>query len=289
MKRLVFRGLRKLGLLGKLNIQATIRRNRHVFHVPIKGEVGLDHVLSIEEKWTDPLLKNLVSEEVQGSFVDVGVNIGQTLLKLKSLHPEVKYVGFEPNPVCGHFVDQLITLNNLQDVEIFPVGLSHASGLKKLKIFSDSNTDGTASIVEGFRKEENVVKEVNVPAFNFSDISIDPAFKIRFLKIDVEGGELDVIEGLIDQINKDQPMIAVEILPTYGSKDSMRVKRQERLVELITECGYAIFRIEKLNGQYNQLLPIEVIENEEDLEACDYLIIHMDHVPQVLKKMTHYN
>ena len=33
-------------------------------------------------------------------FIDVGVNIGQTLLKLKSVSSEIDYIGFEPNPIC---------------------------------------------------------------------------------------------------------------------------------------------------------------------------------------------
>ena len=42
-------------------------------------------------------------------FIDVGVNVGQTLLKLKSISSEINYLGFEPNPNCVNYLKNLIT------------------------------------------------------------------------------------------------------------------------------------------------------------------------------------
>jgi len=35
-----------------------------------------------------------------GVFIDIGMNLGQTLIKLKCVDPNIRYFGFEPNPGC---------------------------------------------------------------------------------------------------------------------------------------------------------------------------------------------
>jgi len=47
----------------------------------------------------------------QGAFVDVGVNIGQTLLKLLRIDPNRNYLGFEPQIACCFLIDQFIKDN----------------------------------------------------------------------------------------------------------------------------------------------------------------------------------
>ena len=49
-----------------------------------------------------------------GAFIDVGVNLGQTLLKVAAIDPGRAYVGFEPNPACVDYVWKLIETNNLE-------------------------------------------------------------------------------------------------------------------------------------------------------------------------------
>ena len=268
------------------NLRATVHRNDKSFEIPINAGVGIDHVLSTEERWLDLLIAKLISVEEGGSFLDVGVNIGQTLLKLKSIHPNMHYIGFEPNPVCVQYAEDLITLNSLTAVEIFPVALSKTSGVKNLRLFSSSKSDSTATIIPGFRGQDRVLKEVKVPAYNFSDLGSDITSALSFLKIDVEGGELDVLEGLILRIKKDRPIIVVEILPTYGSMDSMRTKRQELLVSMIQQSDYQIFRILKDGGYFKDLLAIDSIENDEDLDGCDYLMLPTSKAACVMEKLT---
>jgi FkbM family methyltransferase len=45
------------------------------------------------------------------------------------------------------------------------------------------------------------------------------------LKVDVEGAELEVIEGLKSWINETRPIIIIEVLPVYTVENKFRLQR----------------------------------------------------------------
>ena len=59
------------------------------------------------EPWMNSVLKD-VFKVCEGTFLDIGVNLGQTLLHVKTLEPARKYIGFEPNPTCCFYANSLI-------------------------------------------------------------------------------------------------------------------------------------------------------------------------------------
>jgi hypothetical protein len=98
MDKLTIQILRKLRILKYLNINGNISLNGKLFKIPILEEIGFSN-LFISEPWMIDLLKIILPIEKE-RFIDVGVNIGQTLLKLRSISDNIDYIGFEPNPVC---------------------------------------------------------------------------------------------------------------------------------------------------------------------------------------------
>ena len=61
--------------------------------VGISGEKFLLHVL------------RLFLPKVDGAVVDVGMNLGQTLCKVKLVDPTRSYYGFEPNAACHAYLE----------------------------------------------------------------------------------------------------------------------------------------------------------------------------------------
>ena len=55
-----------------------------------------------------------------GALIDVGVNVGQTLMKMLGIDRNREYVGFEPQIGCCFFVDQFLQLNNLKNAVVLP-------------------------------------------------------------------------------------------------------------------------------------------------------------------------
>ncbi len=83
MNKFFARLLCKLRLVRYFNINIRLKLNKEIFIIPIIKGIGYDN-LNISEKWLINILEILI-REYNGTFVDVGANTGQTLLKLRSV------------------------------------------------------------------------------------------------------------------------------------------------------------------------------------------------------------
>ena len=106
MNNTIIKILNKLDLLRWINIHGYLRLNNKEFTIPILGKTGHAN-LFMSEPWMTDLLKIILPIENK-TFIDVGVNVGQSLLKLKSISAEINYIGFEPNPICIHYLTKLM-------------------------------------------------------------------------------------------------------------------------------------------------------------------------------------
>ncbi len=272
MKKLFFRSLRKIGILQIFNFTSTISVNKASFKIPVIKEAGYQN-LFMSEPWMVDLLKIILPIE-NNQFVDVGANVGQTLLKLKSVDPEIKYIGFEPNPSCINYLNVLTEVNNLQNVSVLPVGISDQTELGVLNFLNPSSTDSCASTIAQFRPEKNVVKKDFIPLFNLETLSKN--LKLDFvsvLKIDVEGGELEVLKSFQSVLRSKQTIILVEILPAYTAENLFRIERQNEIQSLLAKEDYVMYRVAKKDDVLLNLERISAIEIHADLNKCEYVMV----------------
>lgn len=200
-----------------------------------------DYVLS---PWA-PFTVQPVRSLFPGSFVDVGSNIGQTMLFIKDCDANWDYIGFEPNPNCFVVAKQIAEANALEGCRLVPAGLSDRSGLLELE--SNSATDPAASLISGFRAASRMKLRSHVTVVH-GDETLDQmgCNKVGFLKIDVEGGELEVLRGLRRRLHKCRPLVICEVLALHdgNSVGDFRVLRQRELEKILREEGFSILRIE---------------------------------------------
>ncbi len=268
MKEILYKILFKLKLTKALNFTVSINLNNKKFIIPIIYGLGAEHI-QISEPWMVQLLKKIIPI-TEGTFFDVGVNTGQTILKLNAVKPNANYIGFEPNPKCVFYVDELIAVNKIQNTKLLPVGLMLENGLLQLNFYSESNTDQAASLVQDFRPEQKVVAQKYIAAMNWNSLNIKNE-KIGILKIDVEGAELFVIESILDKIKTDSPIIMMEILPAYTISNLERIERQEKLQNILIQNGYQFYRV--LKSDVVSLQKVNNIEIHSDMEMCEYVIV----------------
>lgn len=272
--RLLLRVLSKIRVLKYLNLypKVLLPLGRRLIKLPLIGGVGYyENFLLPHEPWLDKTIEILLSMR-EGAFIDVGVNLGQTLLKFIAYNDGREYYGFEPNPICFEYVEKLRKTNLLQNVKIIPVGLSDKSGLKKLLLNEDC--DGAASIVSGFRLNNHYSMSKTVPVFRGDEILFEylKIQSVGIVKIDVEGGELEVLVGLQNTIKKMRPFILCEILPVYdeiSEMGKMRRKRTDQIVEIISKAGYKIVRL--LHD--GKAVSLETIATHANPKLCEYLFI----------------
>lgn len=258
--------------LEYFNFTITRKINDTYFKIPILGSLGMSN-LSVSEKWMIDVLKIILQIDSL-KFIDVGANIGQTLLKLKSIDKDIEYIGFEPNPNCIFYLRKLIKKNSIKNTVLVPIGISTKNELGELSFYIKNPTDSSASILENFRENEILRKEL-ISLFDVKSIKNKINLNnMSFLKVDVEGAELEVIESFKDEIKNHNPFILLEILPVYNiNENADRYERQNKLLSILKNLNYSIFSIIKTKEQLLSLKEINTIEVHSNINDCDYLFV----------------
>lgn len=228
----------------------------------------------VSEFWMAGLIQLLLPLK-SGAFVDVGANLGQTLLKVVAVDPSRPYIGFEPNPTCADYLFELIARNSLKHV-VIPAGLGATTGVHLLNMYRQETTDPSASLVTEFRGTPVGTKPVVV--IGWDDLPHDVRKQqVAIVKIDVEGGEKEVLEGLIELLNDQRPFILVEVLPPHSVDNHLRIDRQNAVEVLLERANYFIFRVVKSDtDDFVGLTLVDEFGVHSDLSLCDYLLVHRD-------------
>lgn len=266
---LFWRGVRKAGLLARLNVETSCRLDDVRIRVPLLRGLGLANLVGNEPHFL-ALIGRLLSER-RGTFVDVGANVGQTLLKWhiakKRLGLVSNYIGFDVDPTVVSYVQRLIVANNIADANIVAAGLSDGTRLGKLTFNIDG--DGTASVVQGFRKRQHTFAKT-VTLVRGDDLLESQASRIALIKIDVEGGELEVLRGLQRTLDHHRPAVICEVLPVYdetSENGAFRRQRTDATESLMREANYALHQI----CPDGAISPLEHIATHGDLALTNFL------------------
>lgn len=202
------------------------------------------------EAWADEVFKAIFNVQ-DGAFLDVGANVGQTLIKVLKIDRVRQYVGFEPQISGCFYIDQFIKKNHLLDHTVFPLGISSRNGVVKLGLRGED--DVTASIVEKYRPEGFYKYYQYIPIVVGDDILNELGLvSVSILKIDVEGGELDVIKGMPSFIKEYMPYIFFEVLPHYLFATQKELDKEtkefrnglnDEMDLILRDYGYVLYKI----------------------------------------------
>ena len=150
-------------------------------------------------------------------FLDVGSNAGLYSLVAVKHSNEVKVIAFDPTPAATEYIEKNIAANNLGSRITFNrMAVSDAEGeveffnVHNPKYPKLPNLGGASSFV---------VKPESYDTYTAKAVSLDgyllqhsPEFKVDLVKIDAEGAEPMILEGMKRVIEKDKPIIICEIL-----------------------------------------------------------------------------
>lgn len=280
MGKLLLRILSRLRLLRYFNITISHSRNENKVIVPVIGTLGHDN-LSLSELWMCDVLAKLLKVK-SGLFIDVGVNLGQTLIKLKLVDKNAGYIGFDPNPVCIFYTKELVKANGFLNCQLVPVGISDGNELVTLFFYTDGDSDTSASIVKDFRPEKVYRKEY-VACFAYTHLQpIINGKSLSIIKIDVEGAELQVLKCFANLIEDQRPFVLVEILPVYSAQNIDRLKRQQEIQLMAASLDYKILRINKRSDDFGGFQLLDTIGISDKIEDSDYLLCPSETLPRIL-------
>jgi FkbM family methyltransferase len=215
-----------------------------------------------------------------GSFLDVGANLGHTLVDFSAAHSGNRYIGFEPNPLCVQILNAIISQNNLDRSEVVPIGLASTTGILKLFVAEGEPLDQGASTKKSLRPEKKSVAQW-IPCYRLDDLNDPLALgDVSLIKIDVEGAELEVIDGMTGLLNKNRPLLICEVLLRDSEADVSAYETNiSGLLGTLNNAQYEVFSIKK-NESKSDILRFDRLDrfpsdvwSVERAEDCDYLFV----------------
>ena len=138
---------------------------------------------------------------------DVGANIGCTSILFSQLASKV--YSFEPSPSTFQYLEMNVNHANAKNINMFNVGLGNGAGKFTLTFASNNRAGGFVSDkmqASSGHQVEDIIIEIGDDFISKNSIA-----KLDFIKIDVEGFELNVINGLRSTIMKFEPVVVLEL------------------------------------------------------------------------------
>ena len=129
------------------------------------------------------------TDKVNPFIIDCGSNIGASILYFAKRYPEARIIGFEPFGPAFLVLQSNIEENHLRNVTVYNLGLSGSDGEQEL--FYDPSNPGSLqmSFVAGRTKSSSRMMGTTTLS-KYIDQPVD------FLKMDIEGSEMAVVEEL---------------------------------------------------------------------------------------------
>lgn len=123
-------------------------------------------------------------------FFDIGANIGSIGLPVIKDKPGIRYYGFEASPLVFEYLQYNFTANGIPHFELFNK-LVHKNDQETMK-FYEAELYGKSSLAPTYTDQHILVTSLSLDAFcNGKNIQ-----KIDWMKVDVQGFELYVFEGM---------------------------------------------------------------------------------------------
>jgi FkbM family methyltransferase len=146
--------------------------------------------------------------------VDVGANSGLYSLYLSRKFKKV--YAFEPVPELYN----TLLKSKLKNTQVFNIALSEKNeeGILYIPISDKTNKNTEASLVNYADKDNALVRKISVTCRTLDSFDITD---LDFMKIDVEGHEIEVIKGSIETIKKYSPTLLVEIEQRWQKNNSL--------------------------------------------------------------------
>jgi FkbM family methyltransferase len=181
----VFKGTPVEGVVRKL------RRLRHI------GDPAFT-IVEAENKGIERIIDQTL--ELGDNAIDVGCHMGEILARILKRSPDGTHHAFEPIPSQATWLKK-----KFPKAKIHEIALSDYQG--EAEFLHKVNNPAYSSLKDESGPGNREKIKVRVDTLD-NVVGADSALK--FLKVDVEGGELGVFRGALQLIKKNQPLIVFE-------------------------------------------------------------------------------
>ena len=192
-------------------------------------------------------------DESKGWFLDLGANIGTSgIYFIKKFSPNLKLLAFEPDAENFKMLKANLILNDLEDNAVVEnCGLGAEDTEKSLYRYSDAGAHSFFNYRQDVRESESI-KITSLDNY-LSKANIPPK-DVKYIWIDTEGFEAQVIAGAENLLEENAAPLYTEFSPTFWNKSGY----YEKMMEVLTK-HYAKFMFigEFLRKGVRTLHPVE--------------------------------
>ena len=233
-----------------------IHAKKNEFKIIIDPKNGkLDKIIYVFSVW-EPELSKIMDKYANKNeiFIDVGANIGYHSLYASNLFKKI--IAFEPLPMAYNQFKESVKINNYKNITVHQLACSNKEGKSRIYYYRDSLSHSTIDKppAKGAHKKPTSLEIKTVTLDSFLKKTKN---RIGLIKIDVEGYEPLVMEGLKKIIKKHKPVIITEYHPVQLNN----IKK-----------GQALGYLETLDKDY-KLIDLQNAEKIEDVKKymkCKY-------------------
>jgi len=162
----------------------------------------------------EPVTTKIVSEKLRNGMicVDAGGNIGYyATLESNKVGKNGKVIAIEPSPINLRYLKKNLELQNQSNYEVHNFACGKEDGEISFLVHDISNM---CKVVKEGDKIPDGMQVIKIPVKKLdtflNSIGIE---KIDFLRMDIEGSELNLFEGAKNTIKNSKPMIQFEFHP----------------------------------------------------------------------------
>ncbi len=174
-----------------------------------------------------------------------------TLYFSMKVGPRGRVFTFEPNPVNAQTIAINLRINKRDNVRVFPVAIGKAPATMSFVVDPRRPASGSldqsiqSSIVSNkrsFQFGKPIQFEVSVKVIDMLLKKHAGTFPVPdFVKIDVEGFEMDVLRGMADTIGRRHPLLFIEI---HGTTMERKVENVKNVASFLVDNGYQLLHVE---------------------------------------------
>jgi FkbM family methyltransferase len=195
----------------------------------------------------DLLTKRIIRQHCrpESNCIDAGTHKGEVLDWFLKYCPQGQHFAFEPVPSLFRNLAERYAGTNAQ---IYPVALSNMKGLSPFN-FVISNPAYSGLKRRTYDRQNEIDTTIMVQTDTLDNL-VPEDTPIHFIKIDVEGGELNVLKGATRILRNHHPVIIFEF--GIGGSDVYGVTPEE-MYAFLSSFNYKIFLLEDFIRQRHSL------------------------------------
>ncbi len=207
--------------------------------------------LSIEEDAIDRVLDSMLCSHAD--TIDVGAHIGSHLSKVTNLCPFGTHIAFEPVSRKAAWLRSKFPFAQIHSVAL------GAKSDQDVSFYINLSSPGFSGLRPHMNANNDKIVEAQVEVTTLDNVVSNYRAKFDLLKIDVEGGELQVLRGATGLLEKHRPLVLFESTLSALSAHDLK---PEYIFDFFEQNDYLIFT------------PVRLLRNEPAMSKSEFILAH---------------